>query len=148
MPVLWLPEVTQASLYGLSAFNPQLVSKYGTKRGIYKSKLIGVGMGEEETFKEKAEFIKDRIIIVSTDLCFDINGLFAEYAAAAAVEKLAEEYGAKGIVFMSSRGKGLLYRFITSKGTDVTIPQFVMSREDAKRIVRLIEQGKHVEIEI
>lgn len=147
MPVLWLPGNTTARLFAQD-FEPVLVSKYGTKRGNYSSKLVDVGFGTDSIFQAKAEMIKDRIIIVSTDLCLDINGLFAEYTQAAQVEALAYEYGAKGIIFMSSRPRGLLYRYVTSRMTEEIIPQFVMSREDAARIQGLISEGNHMEINI
>ena len=64
------------------------------------------------------------------------------------MELAAEKVGAKGIIFMSSRPAGLLYRFITSKTTNNHIPQFVMSREDAKRCVRLIENGMNLNFDV
>ncbi|NNE25777.1 MAG: M28 family peptidase [Saprospiraceae bacterium] len=148
MPVLWLPQTTKSRLFGPGAKTPILVSKYGTERGIYSSKIVGVGTGTEEEFESKSEVIKDRFVIVETELCLDINGLFAEYAHAAKVEELAYKHGAKGIIFMSSRPKGLLYRFITSRGTSAIIPQFIMAREDARFIMDEIARGQHMEITI
>ena len=148
MPTLWLPQNTKSRLFGPGAKTPILVSKYGTERGIYTSKIVGVGKGDAESFESKAEVIKDRLVIVETELCLDINGLFAEYAHASQVEQLAYKYGAKGIIFMSSRPKGLLYRFITSRGTDEIIPQFIMAREDAQFIMDEIAKGQHMEITI
>jgi len=43
---------------------------------------------------------------------------------------------------MSSRPKGLLYRFITNKGVEENLPQFVLAREEAQRCIRLLEKGE------
>ena len=148
VPMLWLPGSVSASVYGFQEFNPDLVTKFGVARGEYQSKIIDLGLGTTDDFEANADRIKDKLILIHTDLCLDINGLFAEYRQAASVELLAEQYEAGGIIFMSSRPKKLLYRFITSKGVEPTIPQFVMAREDAKRISRLIGNGRHIEIKI
>ncbi|MBT8190276.1 MAG: M20/M25/M40 family metallo-hydrolase, partial [Bacteroidia bacterium] len=148
VPMLWLPGMVEASVYGMESFSPLIVTKYGVPRGEYISRIVDLGMGTQEEFELKKSEIEGKFILVHTELCLDINGLFAEYAQAAAVERLADEYGAGGIIFMSSRPKKLLYRFITSRGVDPTIPQFVMAREDAKRINRLIDNGQHIEVTI
>jgi len=74
--------------------------------------------------------------------------LFAEYAAATLTEQLARKHGAKGIIFMASRPKALLYRFITSRPTSNDIPQLVMSREDAKRCSRIIKNDGQLNIKV
>ncbi|MEM9819842.1 MAG: M20/M25/M40 family metallo-hydrolase [Bacteroidota bacterium] len=142
MPVLWLAEATQAEVSGSTHFRPNVVAKYQSPPGNYDGKLIDLGMGTVADFTEKGAALSGNFALIETDLCLDINGLFAEYAAAAAAEELAIKHGAKGIVFMASRPKGLLYRFITSKTTNNKMPQIVMAREDAKRCLRTIrEQG-------
>ena len=146
MPVLWLPESTTAQIIGDIDFVPTLVAKYQTPAGLYGASLVDVGYGTLADFEKQKDKIIDNFILVETDLCMDINGLFAEYTQAANVEELAEKFSAKGIIFMASRPKGLLYRFITSKGVDNTIPQFVMVREDAKRCARNLRNGKSLNI--
>ena len=137
MPVLWLPEATDVDINGAINFKPKVVAKYQSPPGNYRSELLYLGMGQAADFEKAGKSVAGKFIIVEADLCFDINGLFTEYGMAAATEKLALEYQAKGIVFMASRPKGLLYRFITSKTTNNQMPQIVMAREDAKRCIRL-----------
>ncbi len=148
MPVLWLPESTKAKVSGAAEFVPSIVAKYQTPPGNYKAKLVDAGTGTEEEVKKLGASVKDNFLLVEMDLCLDIPGLFAEYEAATKAEMAAEKYGARGIVFMASRPRGLLYRFITHKATDNTMPQFVMVREDAKRCLRTIREGKPLDIEI
>ncbi len=148
MPVLWLGEATTAEISGTANFTPEIVAKYHSPPGQYKGALIYVGAGTEDEFKNAGSLLRGNFALVQNDLCFDINGLFAEYAAAATTETLAEKYGVQGIVFMSSRPKKLLYRFITSKASDNSMPQLVISREDAKRCIRILEDNGRLEINI
>ncbi len=148
MPVLWLAGATTAHVEGTTEFNPVIVAKYQTPPGTYTAKLLDLGMGTEDDFKKNAERVKGNIIILEADLCFDIAGLFAEYTHATNVEMLAYQYGARAVVFMSSRPRGLLYRFITMKGTENTLPQFVMAREDARRCLRLLREGHKLNMTI
>lgn len=149
MPVLWLPKSTTAAISGTLNFTPSVVAKYQAVPNIYKGELVYVGMGTADDFERRGKAVKDKFVLVETDLCLDINGLFAEYAAATAAETQALKHGAKGIVFMASRPRGLLYRFITSKTTDSgQIPQLVMVREDAKRCIRTMEKGGKLDLEV
>jgi len=145
MPVLWLPEACSGQIKGGLEFVPLMVAKYQTAPGVYTGTLVDLNFGTEEDFAKNAVNLKGNFALVETDICFDINGLFAEYTQAAKAEMLAEKYGAKGIVFMSTRPNGLLYRFITSKGVEVPMPQFVMAREDAKRCLRSLRKGQTLE---
>lgn len=150
MPTLWLGGTTKMQITGKNTvdFSPQAVSKYKTQSGKFSGELVSVGEGDSLSFAENATKIKNAFILVETDLCLDINGLFAEYKHATEVELLAEQYKAAGIIFMASRPKGLLYRFISSKTTELSRPQFVMVREDAKRCMRLLEDAEKLDIRI
>lgn len=149
MPVLWLEKSTTAKVSGDINFAPTVVAKYQSPPKIYRGELISVGMGTAIEFEKVSEKVKGNFVLVEQDLCFDINGLFTEYASAATAEIQARKYGAQGIVFMSSRPKGLLYRFIGMKTAENDIPQIVMAREDAKRCARILETGKlNIEINV
>ena len=148
MPVLWLAKATTAQISGGANFAPSIVAKYQSPPGNYSGKLIYVGYGKAEDIEKNKAQIAGNFLLVETDLCLDINGLFAEYAAAADAENLAMKHGAKGIVFMASRPKGLLYRFITSKAANNSLPQFVVAREDAKRCIRVVENGGSLSINV
>lgn len=149
MPLLWLAKSTQAKVSGKNiSFTPSVVSKFHSPIGKHAGKLISVKTGTKEDFENQAAAIKGNFVIVEVDLCLDIAGLFAEYSHAANVEILAKAHDAQGIVFMSSRPAGLLYRFITMKPTTNTLPQLIMSREEAKRCLRLLEENKSLDIEI
>lgn len=148
MPALWLPESTTAKVMGAISFQPNIVSKYYSPVGTHLGKLIAVGKGDAAGFEAAGSAVKDNFVLVETDLCLDVNGLFAEYAAASTAEAQARKHGVKGIVFMSSRPRALLYRFITSQPTTNDLPQLVMSREDAARCMRILQSGQQLDISI
>jgi len=148
MPSLWLPKSTQLSFENMSDFIPQVVAKYHSPPGQYSGELISVGMGTPDEIVALGTNIKGKFILVEMDLCFDIGGLFAEYAAASTVEVAAREAGVKGIIFMASRPNKLLYRFISSKATDEDLPQLVMAREDAQRCQRLLDTGVSLQVNL
>ena len=148
MPVLWLEKSTTARVSGDIEFSPTVVSKYQSPPQSYSGQLIDVGSGTADDFIKVSEAVKGNFVVVEQDLCFDIDGLFAEYAAAANAEIQARQYGAKGIVFMSSRPNGLLYRFIGMKTAENDMPQIVMAREDAKRCIRSLQNGQTLHLDL
>jgi len=148
MPSLWLAKSTSLTIEG-SDFTPLVVSKYHSPKGTHSGQLINVGMGSKSELEAIGNAkLRGNFLLVEMDICFDIDGLFAEYAHAASVEFEAIDRGAKGIVFMSSRPHKLLYRFITAKAADNSMPQLVMAREDAQRCMRILDSGQIMNISI
>ncbi|MGB1217736.1 MAG: M28 family metallopeptidase, partial [Saprospiraceae bacterium] len=149
MPVLWLEKAVSMSIKMPDETSTKIsaVAKYQTAPGKYNSDIIYLSAGDSLDFAKQKNKIKGNFILVDTELCLDIDGLFAEYTHAAKVEELAYQYEAQGILFMASRPKGLLYRFITSKTTDNTLPQFVVAREDARLIGELSKEGKQLKLD-
>lgn len=146
MPVLWLPGSTSCQVNGLD-FSPEIVAKYNCPPGHYEMPLLYVGMGSaEELDQYSAEALESSFILVETDLCVDINGLFQEYDHTTRVELEAEKRNIQGIIFMSSRPNKLLYRYVTYKGTNPTTPQFVMARIDAMRCIRALKEGEELSV--
>lgn len=92
MPVLWLEKSATAKVFGDMTFEPNIVAKYQSPPGEYTGQLISIGMGTETEIEQVKDQIKGNFVLVEMDLCFDINGLFAEYAAATKIELAAEKY--------------------------------------------------------
>ncbi len=148
MPVYWNEKSTTARITGLD-FQPIMVAKYRTPPGSYNHPVLWVGKGTSQDFgKYSKEELTESFIMVETDLCLDIDGLFAEYAHATQVEMEAYRHNVRGIIFMSSRPQKLLYHFLTMKTAENKMPQFVMAREDAQRCARLLMDGYPIKISI
>jgi hypothetical protein len=148
MPSLWLERSTTASISGGMTFAPLVVSKFYSPNGTYTGRLLDAGMGTQEDFARLGQQAQNAFVLIETDLCFDINGLFAEYGNASRAEDNARAAGAAGIVFMASRPNRLLYRFVTKRVFGNEMPQIVMAREDAKRCLRSIRNGEQLTITI
>jgi len=148
MPSLWLEKSTTASVSGDINFTPLVVSKFHSPPGSYSAPLLDCGMGTDADFAALGNAAAGAFILVETDLCFDIHGLFAEYENQVAVEDFARVSGATGIVYMSSRPNRLLYRLIAKSGIRNDLPQIVMAREDAKRCQRSLRNGDQLNINI
>ena len=148
MPVYWHEKSTSASIKGTD-FAPLVVAKYQTPPGIYSHNIVWVGRGTSEEFDQLGiNDFSDLFVMVETDLCLDIDGLFAEYAHATMVEMEAYKRNVAGVIFMSSRPQKLLYHFLTMKATENSLPQFVMAREDAQRCARILQDGQTLEIHV
>ncbi len=136
MPTLWIEGMCEGEVNMEDGyFKINLVSKYKSPPGFHSGDLVHMDGLESDAD------LNGKYVIVEQDLCLDIDGLFAEYDYATRVEMVAREKGAKGILFMSSRPKKLLYRFLTMEATDNEMPQWVVAREDANRIIRLLKEG-------
>jgi len=143
MPSLWMEKESRLWVKGDIKFEAQIAAKSHTAPGNYRGQLIYLGKGSKADFDDKSN-IDGKFIIVESEICFDINGLFTEYANAHEIAELAAIHGVAGVIFMSSRPNGLLYRFITNKGVNNKLPQLIMSREDANRCIRSLKSGDNL----
>jgi hypothetical protein len=145
MPRFWLERSSEAKISGDVSFIPHVVAmtfSSSTPEEGLKAPLIDVGHGTEEDFKQVGDKAKETFVLVETEELLDIPGLFREYAQAVSIEKRAFAAGAAGVVYMSSRPKGLLYRHNASLGKDNKHPMLIMERDQAKRALRLLRSGK------
>ena len=102
------------------------------------ARLADVGYGTEEEFA-RAGSIKDRLLLVHTDIGSTWADLFNEYLRPPDIIKRAVNGGARAILWMGVRERLLLYRHTNSlDGKIDEIPQVVVAREDAMRLARLI----------
>lgn len=145
MPEFWLEKSASARVTGDVSFAPRVVSmpfSTATPAGGLTAPLVDAGFGTAKDFERLGPQAKGAFVVVATHELKDIEGLFAEYAAAPGIESRAFAAGAAGVVYMSSRPQGLLYRHNASLGPDNTHPLLVMEREEAGRILRLLRHGK------
>lgn len=151
MPRIWIENITTADISGDLNFSPNVVAKSysGTTAGdgIFTD-LVDGGFGTEEDFKKLGDKALGNFVLVESDICFDVNGLFKEYTDHFIAEQLALEAGAAGIIFMSSRPRKLLYRFVASKGVENEHVLLVMGREDAGRCFRHLRAGKKLKVTV
>lgn len=153
MPSQWQEESLTASIDGDVSFVPGVVARpfaTGTGGEVVKAPLLDAGSGTPDDYARLGEKVKGAWLLVETPVLDDevgLAGLFAEYGASTGTNQLAIDGGAAGLVFMSSRPKNLLYRLpaLSSPGQ---LPIVTMERENAKRALRLLREGKQLEFSL
>jgi hypothetical protein len=148
-PALWLDRSASASVGGDVSFTPRVVAmpfSTATPAGGLTAPLVDGGSGSPADFEGLGAAAKGAFVLVETNELLDLDGLFKEYEEAAAIEKRAFAVDAAGIVYMSSRPRGLLYRHNASLNTDNRHPLLIMAREDALRAQRLLRKGKRLSL--
>lgn len=149
MPRLWLERSTQVEISGDASLRPRAVAmtfSIGTSPDGFTAPLVDGGHGSDDDFARLGETAKGAFVLVETEVLLDIAGLFREYAEAVGVERRAFAAGAAGVVYMSSRPQGLLYRHNASLGPQNKHPMLVIEREGAMRALRLLRQGKKLSL--
>lgn len=143
----WLEDSATASISGSADYIvPVAARPFSTatpRRGL-SAPLVDAGFGTGQDFARLGDAAKGAWVLIETHVLDDeagLEGLFREYGEAAVIEPLAVASGAAGIVFMSSRPKGLLYRHNAALAEANRHPQLTMDREGAKRALRLIRGG-------
>ena len=149
MPALWLEESCTARIHGDVSFVPKVVAMpFSTEsgpEGITATLSFG-GHGSPEDFANLGTRAKGTFVLIETPELMDLAGLFREYNEAVGIESRAFAAGATGIVYMSSRPHGLLYRHNASRGRKNTHPLLIMEREEAMRVARLLQERKDLKL--
>ncbi len=149
MPTRWLERSAAAVVQGGSGagavrFTPRVAAmpfSKGTPAGGTTAPLVDAGPGADTSFARLGAAARDAFVLVEQPELVDVDGLFKEYADAAAIEQRAYAAGVRGVVYMGSRPNDLLYRHNVAVGDNNTRPMLVMERDGARRALRLIRAG-------
>src|SRR4029077_8601224 len=110
-----------------------------TPVGGIEANLIDIGYGHEQDFARAGTAVKGAILFASTDLGSTWADLFNEYTQPPPVIARAVKAGAAAILWMGARERMRLYRHTnTGDAALERIPQAVVAREDAMRLVRTV----------
>ncbi|MDH5199201.1 MAG: M20/M25/M40 family metallo-hydrolase [Gemmatimonadota bacterium] len=150
MPARWLERSASATVHGGSIrFTPRVAAmpfSGGTPASGVTAPLVDGGRGTDEDFARLAAQARGAFVLVETEELVDVDGLFKEYADAAAVELRAATAGVTGIVYQGSRPNDLLYRHNVSAGPTNTTPMAVMERDATARALRLLRLGERLQL--
>jgi Zn-dependent M28 family amino/carboxypeptidase len=148
MPASWQEGETRLDVLAPQSFTPRVVSiawSPGTPAGGVTAAVVDMGDGTEEEFARAGGATKGALLLVHSGVLRTWKDLFNEYFKAPPIIERARKAGAAGILWMSSREQGLLYRHINSfDGRLDVIPQALVAREDALRMARVIAAGQPV----
>lgn len=150
MPATWQEHHVSVAIRGDVEFEAGAVAKpFSVAATGLTGRLLDAGSGAETDFERLGKAAGDAWLLVATPVLDDdvgLAGLFAEYADLPGIESRAAGAGAAGILFMSSRPKNLLFRHNASAGLKNALPLVVLEREAAKRLQRLLQSGRQLEV--
>jgi hypothetical protein len=149
MPARWLERSARATVRGPVTFSPAVAAMpFSTATNGTTAPLLDAGRGSEAEFERLGQAARGAFLLVETEELLDLDGLFREYAVAAAVEKRAATAGAAGVVYMGSRPRNLLYRHSAARGPKNDRLLLIMEREAAQRAARLLRAGQRLELAV
>jgi Iap family predicted aminopeptidase len=151
MPALWLGRSVSLKVHGDAQFDPVAVAmpySASTGPGGITAPLVYGARGVESDFTTLSGAAKGAFVLIETEELADLDGLFREYREAVGIEQRAFAAGVCGIIYMSSRPHGLLYRHNASRGRKNTHPMVIMEREEAMRAIRLLKEGKRLMVTV
>jgi len=142
LPVTWSEGQTRLELSEPVKFPVRLVAEGwspATPASGIEAKLLDIAYGSEQDFARLGGAVKGAILVATTDLGSRWADLFNEYTQPPGVIDRAVKGGAAAILWMGARERLLLYRHTnTGDATLDRIPQAVVAREDAMRLVRTL----------
>ena len=141
----WLERSARAEVRGEGVrFAPPIAAmpySIGTGPDGVSGSILDGGRGTEDDFTRLGGSATSAFILVAQDELTDVDALFREYNESAAIERRAAAAGVAGVIYMSSRASGVLYRHNVAVGPANSRPMVVMERDAARRALRLLNAG-------
>jgi Zn-dependent M28 family amino/carboxypeptidase len=142
----WAPRTVEAAALTPAAFPLRVAAAPGTgstpSGQAIEALLVDAGLGSAEAFAMLGATAKGAIALVRNPEMTSLEDLFAEYMKSPTILEAAKKAGVAAVLLESSRPRGLLYRHpMTFNGTVDPIPVAVVAREQAERLLRLLEHG-------
>lgn len=141
LPNAWSEGDTRLEVLGPVSFPVSLVSlglSPSTPPDGIEAPLVYIEEGSEEDFARHASSLKGAILLVYTDVSYSWTDLFREYETPPPIIERAMQAGAAAILWTGERERKLLYRHTnSSNGGLEPLPEAVVAREDALRLMRL-----------
>src|SRR5579862_6285321 len=146
IPNSWAEGATEMTVVSPENFRVRVISRAWTPAlsAQKHAPVIDVGAGTEQDFS-KAGKIDGAILLVHSEEMRTWADLVDEYSRAREVAGRAVKAHALAIAFQSTRPHDLLYRHTSAVEGDIDrIPSFLVAREDASRMARLIVSGQKI----
>jgi len=141
LPNAWSEGDTRLEVLSPATFPVSLVSlglSPATPPGGIEAPLVFIGDGSEEEFAQAGASVKGAILLVYTNVSYTWADLFREYETPPPIMARAVQAGAAAILWTGERERKLLYRHTNStKGNLEPLPEAVVAREDALRLMRV-----------
>jgi len=151
LPVGWREGATRVEMTAPHPFAVRAVSTAWsppTPAGGIEAPLVDVGFGTEADFARQPDHVAGALLLVNRAVLATWDDLFAEYADAPPVIARAVAGGAAGILWISTKEYGVLYRHINTHGLIDALPQAIVAREDGLKLARFAAAGKGVRVRL
>jgi Iap family predicted aminopeptidase len=151
LPLGWSEGETRLEVLAPVPFPVRLVSvgwSPPTPAGGIEADVLDAGNGTEQDFARLGGAANGKILLIHSELLKTWNDLFAEYERSPHVIDRAVKAGAPALLWMSTRERLLLYRHQNTEYSLDKLPQAILAREDAQRMVRFLTAGKGVRVRL
>jgi hypothetical protein len=151
LPVGWKEGATRVEMTAPQPFTVRAVSTAWsppTPMGGIEAPMLDLGLGTEADFARQADHLAGALLLVNRKVLATWDDLFAEYADAPPVIARAVAAGAAGILWISTKEYGVLYRHINTHGLIDALPQAIVAREDGLKLARFAAAGKDVRVRL
>ena len=120
-----------------------------TRSGGLRTEVLDGGSGSTGYVRRLGARARGKILLVRSDRVTTFLDLANEQRDTTIALREAAEVGAAAVLFMSTRPHGLLYRHVNVvDGKLDLMPTALIAREDAERILRLLDAGKKVRMRL
>jgi hypothetical protein len=120
-----------------------------TPNGGIEAEVLAAGRGDEGDISRLGGAAKGKILLIRSETLQSFHDMAVEQRRATVAIREAERAGAAAVLLMSTRPKGLLYRHTNAiDGKLDKLPIAVASREEAQRILRLLESHHKVRMRL
>ena len=142
----WAPRTIDASSLTPAAFPLRVAAAPGTGSTplgqAVEALLVDAGDGSADAFAKLGTRASGAIAIVRNPEMTSLEDLFAEYLKSPTILEAAKKAGVVAVLLESSRPRSLLYRHpMTFNGSIDPMPVAVVAREQAQRLLRLLEDA-------
>jgi len=145
VPAGWLERSARAEVRGDGVqFSPRVAAmpySVGTGSAGASGPIRDGGRGTEADFTRLGAGARAAFVLIEQDELQDVEGLFREYDETAAIEQRARAADVAGLLYMSSRASGILYRHNVAIGPANTNPMVILERDAARRVQQLLRAG-------
>ncbi len=140
-------EVTSPSRFPVKGVSSAWVP--ATRGGGLHAEVLDGGSGSRGYIRRIGKHARGKILLVRSDSVKTFLDLANEQRDTTIALREAAEVKAAAVLFMSTRPNGLLYRHVNVvDGRLDLMPTALIAREDAERILRLLDAGKRVQMRL
>ena len=152
MPVSWREGDTQIEVLAPTKFRVSALSTAwspATRRRGVEAEVLDAGRGSPGRIVRLGSKARGKILLVRLAEASAFYDLGVEQRNAIVAMREAEQVGAAAVLYASTRPLRLLYRHIHSiTGELDPVPSALITREDALRIARFLDDGAEVKINV